>query len=110
MRSAVADGERVIVSFDYAEGLQVEEIPGQAGNDERRHARPDRASLVSFEVAEYEGCFYPAKAEIVGETVVLTCPEVKHPKLVRYAWEPFTRANLCNTAGLPASTFRIEVH
>jgi sialate O-acetylesterase len=110
VRSAVADGERVIVSFDYAEGLQVEEIPGQAGNDERRHARPDRASLVSFEVAEYEGCFYPAKAEIVGETVVLTCPEVKHPKLVRYAWEPFTRANLCNTAGLPASTFRIEVH
>ena len=64
--------------------------------------------IVGFEVAEYEGCFHPAKAEIAGETIILTCPEVKHPRIVRYAWEPYTRANLYNGAGLPASTFRVQ--
>ena len=32
--------------------------------------------------------------------------QVTHPKLVRYGWQPFTRANLVNEAGMPASTFR----
>ena len=35
--------------------------------------------------------------------------EVKDPKVVRYAWQPFTRANLVNEEGLPASTFRSDV-
>ena len=46
----------------------------------------------------------------IRKTAFLTCPEVNHPKLVRYAWEPYTRANLYNGAGLPASTFRVEVY
>lgn len=96
-RSAVAEGDRVIVSFDYAEGLMA--------------ARYDEWSprLTGFEIAEYDGLFYSAQAEIVGEKVVLSCPEVRHPRLVRYGWEPFTRANLVNGAGLPASTFRAAV-
>lgn len=135
VRSAVADGSRVIVSFDDAAGLRAGEMPGHAGHDGRAVCWPGGATtvlsgqtpsaarkgsgcaegkanplLTGFEIAEYEGCFYPAQAEIVGETVVLTCPEVNHPKLVRYAWQPYTRANLYNGAGLPASTFRIEVH
>ena len=93
VRSAVAYENRVIVTFDYAEGLHANGL-----------------QIIGFEVAEYEGCFYPAEAEIVGDTVFLTCPEVNHPKLVRYAWEPYTRANLYNGAGLPASTFRVEVY
>lgn len=97
VRSAVADGERVVVSFDYACGLS-------AGDPSGLRINP----IVGFEVAEYEGCFHPAKAEIAGETIILTCPEVKHPRIVRYAWEPYTRANLYNGAGLPASTFRVQ--
>lgn len=31
--------------------------------------------------------------------------KVKNPRYIRYAWQPFTRANLVNGAGLPASTF-----
>ena len=34
--------------------------------------------------------------------------KVKEPETVRYGWQPFTRANLVNGAGLPASTFRAE--
>lgn len=88
-RSAVADGPRVVVSFDYADGLH--------------------GSAPGFELAEHDGLFHPATAEIVGQTVVLTCPEVSCPRWVRYAWELYTRADLSNAAGLPASTFRTRI-
>lgn len=32
------------------------------------------------------------------------------PDTVYYGWEPFTTANLNNTAGLPCSTFRMAIH
>lgn len=49
--------------------------------------------------------FYPAYAEIKGKSVELSSSEVKNPAAVRYAWKPFTRANLINGAGFPVSTF-----
>lgn len=98
--SAVADGPRVIVSFDYAEGLHAARPSGSAAEDRQP---------ACFELAEHDGLFYPAKAEIAGGKVVLTCPEVAHPRWVRYAWQPYTRADLCNGAGLPASTFRARI-
>ena len=68
----------------------------------------DGAAPRTFEVAEFPGLFFPAKAEIVGNQVKLTAPEVKKIRYVRYGWQPFTRANLINAAGLPASTFTTE--
>lgn len=91
-RSAEFKGNTAIVTFDYADGLRTSD------------GLPPR----TFEVAEHEGQFHPATAEIVGNQVRLTCPGVKRPRLIRYAWQPFTRANLINAAGLPASTFRSE--
>ena len=41
---------------------------------------------------------------------VTSVPSVPHPVSVRYAWQPFTRANLVNDKGLPCSTFEIEEH
>lgn len=35
---------------------------------------------------------------------------IKEPQYVRYGWQPFTRANLVNGEGLPASTFKIKVN
>ena len=35
--------------------------------------------------------------------------EGENIKSVYYAWQPFTRANLVNEAGLPCSTFKLEV-
>ncbi|MDY2605130.1 MAG: sialate O-acetylesterase, partial [Alloprevotella sp.] len=65
----------------------------------------DGAALRGFEVADEDGVFHPAKARIDGTTVVLESPEVKRPCAVRYAYRPYTDANLVNGAGLPASTF-----
>lgn len=66
-------------------------------------------TLMGFEVAGADGIYHKAEAKPQGEEcIVLNCPEVKQIKAVRYGWQPFTRANLVNDAGLPASTFRDE--
>ena len=59
-------------------------------------------------LAETEDIYYPATAEIVGNQIKVYSKEVKNPLHVRYGWQPFTRANLVNGAGLPASTFRTD--
>lgn len=81
------------VSFDHAEGMR----PAKEGEE-----------LLTFELAGDDRRFYPAKAVVEGNIVKVSCPEVKNPTIVRYGWQPFTKANLVNAAGLPASTFRSE--
>jgi sialate O-acetylesterase len=65
--------------------------------------------IIGFEVAGPDGIFHKAEARVEGISVLLTCPEVTEPAEVRYAWQPFTRANLVNGFGMPASTFKISV-
>ena len=89
-RSAEFRKGAAYVSFDFADGM----------------SSSDGKALRTFEVAETEGLFYPAKAEIVGDQIKVYSNQVKHPRYVRYGWQPFTRANLVNAQGLPASTFR----
>lgn len=91
--SVTRQADALIVSFLYADGLQTSD--GKAPS--------------CFEIAEEDGLFQPATATIEGNTVRLTSPTIKHPRYVRYAWQPFTRANLINADHLPASTFRGEV-
>lgn len=90
--SVTRQADALIVSFLYADGLQTSD--GKAPS--------------CFEIAEEDGLFQPATATIEGNTVRLTSPTIKHPRYVRYAWQPFTRANLVNADHLPASTFRGE--
>jgi len=65
----------------------------------------DGKAPCTFELADEFGIFHPAKATIKGTNVIVTSKEVKRPTAVRYGWQPFTRANLVNAYGLPASTF-----
>ncbi len=80
------------LTFDYGEGLH----------------SADGQPLRTFEVAEIDGLFEPAVAEIEGNHLKVYSRSIKNPRYVRYGWQPFTRANLVNEAGLPASTFRAE--
>ena len=84
--------EVAYVSFDYAEGMKA----------------ADGKELLTFELAGEDQMFYPAQAVVEGNQVKVWSKQVKNPKVVRYGWQPFTRANLVNGAGLPASTFRSE--
>ena len=70
----------------------------------------DGGPIVGFEVQDAtDGLFHPVAAEVTGGLVRLDCAAIRAPKAVRYAWQPFTRANLVNATGLPASTFRLPV-
>ena len=61
-----------------------------------------------FELAGSDGTFYPAKATIKGETIILQSKKVKQPQQVRYAWGNTTAADLFNQADLPMSSFSSE--
>lgn len=84
------EGKTLRLTFRHAGGLQ---------------AAGGAKELTGFEVAGSDGLFHAATARIEGETIVVKNPEVSVPCAVRYGWQPFTRANLVNRYGLPASTF-----
>ncbi|MDE6034281.1 MAG: sialate O-acetylesterase, partial [Muribaculaceae bacterium] len=65
--------------------------------------------ITSFEVADLEGHFIPAKAKPQGDKIILTYDKNVTPTLLRYGWQPYSEGNLTNANGLPASTFKIEV-
>ena len=67
------------------------------------------AAPASFELAGADGVFYAANATIVGQSITATSSSVPTPVKVRYAWQPFSGGNLVNSAGLPASTFLLNV-
>jgi sialate O-acetylesterase len=92
--SAKVSGNTVTVSFSDAADLHTN----------------DAKDIRSFELAEIDGFYYPATATVAADgQVAVTSSQVSHPRYVRYAWEPFTRANLVNGAGLLTSTFKLEV-
>ena len=52
--------------------------------------------------------YYYAKAVIVGDTIELTCPQVKEAFGVRYAWFDLDLGwNVVNGAGLPLGVLRV---
>lgn len=64
--------------------------------------------LLGFTVCGKDKVFEPAKAEIVGATVVVTSDKVETPIAVRYGWANHPICNLYNREGLPASPFRTD--
>jgi sialate O-acetylesterase len=90
--SILTDGNKIIVSFNYTNGGLV-----ARGGD-----------LTYFEVAGEDQVYYPAKAQIVDQTVVVTSEQVSNPVAVRYGWSATAEPNLFNGAGLPASPFRSD--
>lgn len=88
-RSVRFNGQTVEVLFDHGRGMH------GVGN----------APITSFELAEFEGLYKPAVVKVAGDTLKIFSNEIKHPRHIRYAWQPFTRANLVNGEELPASTF-----
>lgn len=57
------------------------------------------------------GVYHPVQAISLRNNQIMLMPNanVPRPASVRYGWQPFTRANLVNSDGLPASTFKIKI-
>jgi sialate O-acetylesterase len=69
---------------------------------------PENELVTGFELVDREGQIVPASAEIVnGSSVVKVWNEnVPNPVEVRYCFRNFKTGNLCNNAGLPATSFK----
>lgn len=92
--SAERKGNEMLLHFEFADGL---------GTDD---ARP----LLTFEIADEKGIFYPADSiRVHDNTITISSKMVPSPTKARYGWQPYTPANLVNSAGLPASSFEIAV-
>ena len=65
-------------------------------------------ALDFFEVADVEGEYAPAQAEIDGETIRLHSDSVTRIARVRYNWKKQPNQGLVNAVGLPAIPFRSE--
>ena len=92
-KSMRVEGDKIVVDFDYADGG----LAARGGG-----------KLKGFAIAGEDKTFVWAEAQIVGDTVVVSSPEVKSPAAVRYAWANNPECNLVNKAGLPASPFRTD--
>ncbi|MFI3281374.1 MAG: GDSL-type esterase/lipase family protein [Rikenellaceae bacterium] len=89
----VVDGA-VVIDFEYGDGLRTS----------------DGEPIRTFEVATFDGLYYPAEATVEDGRLVVKSTEIATPIYIRYAWQPFTRANLVNSDGLPASTFKAKIN
>ena len=91
-KAAQINGNSITISFDHTgNGLVAKDGP-----------------LKGFLIAGSDKVFIPAQAEIKGESVVVSAPEVTTPVAVRYGWTNVPDVNLFNQAGLPASPFRTD--
>lgn len=72
-------------------------------------ATRDGAEPASFELAGADGRFVPAIAAIDRDTILVSASSVSAPIRVRYGWQPYSTGNLINAAGLPTSTFALNV-
>ena len=90
--SMSVEGRAIRVKFSHAQGLRARD-----------------GALKWFTIAGADGKFVSAEANIDGETVLVSSPEVAKPVSVRYAWVNFPDGgHLYNAAGLPAAQFRSD--
>jgi len=99
------EGDKIRVSFDHVgSGFMVGKKEGREPVREIKDGE-----LKRFAIAGADQQWHWAKAAIDGDTVVVSCPEVKEPVAVRYAFSMNPEgANLYNKDGLPASPFRTD--
>lgn len=92
-KSMQAKGSKVWLKFKHAHGLK--SLDGQPLRD--------------FTIAGPNRTFVPARAQIEGDQVVVSNPQVAKPVAVRYAFinNP-THCNFSNVSGLPAMPFRTD--
>ena len=91
-RSFTTSSEQVILTFDHAEGLRTSD------------GQPVRTLEYSTDGISW----HPATARIHNNQLVIDTKDAPNIHHLRYAWQPFTRANLVNRDGLPASTFKAK--
>ena len=90
--SVKRSGASVRVRFTHADGLTTRGAP-----------------LELFTLAGSDGRYHPAMAKIDGDTIVVQSNAVSEPKSVRFGGGAGDETSLWNAAGLPASSFVLDI-
>lgn len=91
-KSAKVVNGKIVLSFDYADQLEIKLRDGKN----------------NFLIAGEDKLFTEAIVEIKGKTLIVSSPNVKEPKAVRYCWSDIAEGTLFNGSGLPSSSFRTD--
>jgi len=85
------DGNKIIVSFSHAYGFNL------------------RSGIKGFEIAGADRKFYPAEVKLMSNnSVMVSSPNVKEPKSVRYCFKNFQIGNFKGYDNLPVYPFRTD--
>lgn len=90
--SMKSENEKIILHFQHTGG-------GLIAKD---------GPLKGFTIAGKDKAFVPARAEIQGNTIVVSAEGITDPQVVRYGWANVPDVNLFNQEGLPASPFHTD--
>lgn len=63
--------------------------------------------IIGFEIAEIDGKYFNAVANIINNQIDLTSENVRKTVSIRYGWKDISPANLYNIEGFPAVPFRL---
>jgi sialate O-acetylesterase len=85
------NGNDIVLTFTHNEGLKATD-----------------GELKGFAIADASKKWLTANAKIVGDTVVVSHPDIKSPTAVRYSWADNPNGNLSNKSEIPASPFRTD--
>ena len=80
------------LSFNYCQGFKTE------------------GDAKGFEIAGEDKEFKPAAAEIKGDKIFISSPEVKEPLYARYNWTNYGEVTVFGVNGLPLAPFRTSVN
>ena len=111
------DGNSIRIRFSNTTGgLEARPVPAEYLDASRpkRVTKPlvrnsPDSQLEGFAVRSPDGQWFWAEAHIEGEAVIVSCPQVKAPAAVRYAWSGNPNGNLYNGAGFPAGPFELSI-
>ena len=87
-------GQEIYITFNYSKGLRT----------------ADGLPVRGFSVVDTEGNQMEVVARIEKDQIIISLEANHNVTDVRYAWQPYTTANLVNSDGLPASTFKMHFH
>jgi len=111
---AETDGNKYVIKFNHVgAGLtshdwEAVDKRGNGGSAWRVKPGTEGAPLQGFEIAGEDKKFVNAKAEIRGNTVVVSSEKIEKPVAVRFGWANHSLGNLFNKDGLPATPFRTD--
>ncbi len=91
IHSVFFDNEKVILYFSHAKQLKT----------------ADDQPIRELEIAGPDCLFKPTTGEIKDNKIIIKSKE-PNIKYVRYGWKPYSKGNLINEKGWPASTFQVN--